>query len=324
MYLAASGITSHPPIVAVSRKGSVYVAAQLHDGWASESINSSWPGEHRAVLSVYPIPMLRSFLVIRQDAVDLVDVETRKIINTFSSVDSQPSSVQCFYSIRRTAQYGSNNLTSFSLVYTHPESGDCILQTYSPKREGEVFCISTKKSPDDQISCSWNEAIVQVCHIENPGKWNTLPVGVVIGVRKRPSPTLKLNGSGHSGQILSSSTLRRRPGLLMRDHTPSKAEDEDVWEAWMLSAKGERTTVTLNTDENGEASNGHLLVSNCGPMIRIGQRSIAVGMGNVVKVITVGNERFNIEENSDDMVKAMSGRRRRPAAVRKRSYGHDR
>lgn len=92
----------------------------------------------------------------------------------------------------------------------------------------------------------------------------------------------------------------------------------------MLSAQGERTTVTLSMDEDDEPSNGHLLVSSCGPMVRVGQRSIAVGMGNVVKVITVGHERFNIEDTSDDMVKAMSGRRRRAAGVRNRSYGHDR
>ena len=92
----------------------------------------------------------------------------------------------------------------------------------------------------------------------------------------------------------------------------------------MLSAKGERTTLSLRTDEDGEPSNGHLLVSSCGPMIRIGQRSIAVGMGNVIKVITVGHESFNIEEASDDIAKAMSGRRRRPAVARKRSYDHDR
>ncbi len=87
----------------------------------------------------------------------------------------------------------------------------------------------------------------------------------------------------------------------------------------MLSAKGESTTVTLSSDEHGERSNGHLLVSSCGPMIRVGQRSIAVGMGNVVKIITVGHDRFNIGENSDDMAQAMSGRRRKLAAARKRS-----
>jgi len=251
-------------------------------------------------------------------------VETRTITNTFSPVRSHPGSVQCFYTIRRTAQYGSNGLSSFSLVYNERESGDCVLQTYSPKRPGEVLCINTKKCPDDQVSCSWNEAIVQVQRIENPGKWSTLPVGVVIGVRKRPSPSLIADGSSYSGSSLPISTLRRRPGSLMRGQRLFKPEDDDIWEAWMLSAKGDRTTVTLSTDEEDERSNGHLLVSSCGPMVRVGQRSIALGMGNVIKIITVGHERFNIEENSDDMAKAMSGRRRRPAAARKRSYGHDR
>jgi hypothetical protein len=276
------------------------------------------------VLSVYSIAMLRSFLAIRQDAIDLVDVETRTIINTFPLVKSHPSSVQCFYSIRRTAQCGSSTLASFSLVYTERESGDCILQTYTPRRQGEVLHMSAKKCSDDQIGCSWNDAIVQVHQIENPGKWHILPVGVIIGVRKRPSPAFISNGSSHNGPNLLNTSLRRRPGSLRRGHAPSKPEDDDIWEAWMLSAKGERTTITLSTDEDAEPSNGHLLVSSCGPMIRVGQRSIAVGMGNVIKVITVGHERFNIEETSDDMVKAMSGRRRRPAVARKRSYGHDR
>jgi hypothetical protein len=100
-------------------------------------------------------------------------------------------------------------------------------------------------------------------------------------------------------------------------------EDDDIWEAWMLASKGEKDTITLGSDENGGPSGGHLLVSSCGPMIRSGQRSIAVGMGNVVKVITVCSDRFNVEEGSDVLVKAMSGRRRKPASSRKRSYGHE-
>jgi hypothetical protein len=270
------------------------------------------------VLSVYPIPMLRSFLAIRQDAIDLIDVEARTIITTFTSVRSHPNSVQCFYSIRRTAQCGPNSLASFSLVYTERESGDCILQTYTPRPPCELLCMSTKKFLDDQMVCSWNDAIVQVHRIENPGKWHTLPIGVIIGVRKRPRPATISTGAGHIGSNLLSTNLRRRSSSMIPDQTPSKLEGDDIWEAWMLSAKGERSTVALSTDEDGEPSNGHLLVSSCGPMIKVGQRSIAVGMGNVVKVITVGHEIFNIEENSDDMIRAMSGRRRRPAVVRKK------
>jgi hypothetical protein len=317
--LAASGMAPKSLIITASRKGSIYIATQLQDSWASEKLDSIWPEEQKAVLHIYFIPMLRSFLAIRQDAIDLLDVESRTVINTFSPVRAHPSSVQCIFSIRRTAQYGPNSLASFSLVYTERESGDCIHQTFSPPRQGEVLCISTKKCTDDQISCSWNEAIVQVHRIENPGKWSTLPVGVVIGVRKRPSPNLIANGDGYMRSSLPTSNLKRRPRSRMRGQTPFKPEDEDTWEAWMLSAKGERTTVTLSTEEEGERSNGHLLVSNCGPMIRVGQRSIAVGMGNVVKIITVGHDRFNIEVNSDDIVKAMSGRRRKQAAARKRN-----
>lgn len=310
-------------IVSVSRKGSIYVAGQLNESWVSEKINMNWSEGDNSVLSVYQIPMLHSFLTIRQDAIDLIDLKARDIIHTFSSVKPYPSSVQCLYSIRRTSQSGSNSLGSFSLVYTERESGDCVLLTYSPRRQDEVLCMNIKKCPEDSINCSWNEATVQVYRTETPGKWQTLPIGVVVGVRKRPSPVIIANGNGHPGSNPSNSQIWRRSHSFVRANTPSNTEDNDIWEAWMLSAKGERATVTLGSDENGALSNGHLLVSSCGPMIGSGQRSIAVGMGNVIKVITVCSDRFNGEESSDDMAKAMSGRRRRPVTNRKRGYGHD-
>jgi hypothetical protein len=306
-------------IVTASRKGSIHVATQLNGDWVSEKINTNWPEGGRSVLSIYPIPMLQSFLAIWQETIDLVDVEARTIIHTFSLVKPHAGSVQCFYSNRRTSQCGPKSLASFSLVYTERESGDCVLQTYSPRRQDEALCINVKKCPEDHIHCSWNNVIVQVHRTKVPGKWSTLPIGAVVGVRKRPSPAIISNGDGQLGARFPSSQIRRRSRSSIRADTPSSTEDDDIWEAWMLSAKGERDTVTLGSDENGGSSNGHLLVSSCGPIIRSGQRSIVVGMGNVVKVITVCGDRFSVEETSDDMVKAMSGRRRRLAGTRKRS-----
>ncbi len=36
----------------------------------------------------------------------------------------------------------------------------------------------------------------------------------------------------------------------------------------------------------------HLLISELGPMVKVGTSSVAVGFGNVVKVISIGHGRF--------------------------------
>jgi len=82
--------------------------------------------------------------------------------------------------------------------------------------------------------------------------------------------------------------------------------------------------MTILLDENNDSFNGYdhsLLVSNCGPITKIGQRSVGVGFGNVVKVITVGHERYDsAEELSGDATLAVAGRRRKPQGSGKRSY----
>jgi hypothetical protein len=69
----------------------------------------------------------------------------------------------------------------------------------------------------------------------------------------------------------------------------------------------------------------HLLVGSLGPIVKIGKRSIAVGLGNVVKVIMIGSERFDGQEESDHDtafvgMKAVGVRRKKLSnAARKRS-----
>ena len=90
------------------------------------------------------------------------------------------------------------------------------------------------------------------------------------------------------------------------------AEIEDSWEVWSLSARGEKAVTPLT----GYNERGNLLVGSLGPLQKVGNRSIAVGLGNVIKVITVGHEKFDGESSNDDqafvgMVAAAASRRRR-------------
>jgi hypothetical protein len=42
-----------------------------------------------------------------------------------------------------------------------------------------------------------------------------------------------------------------------------------------------------------------LLVSHAGPVVKIGQRSVEMRLGNMKKVLFIGNERFKNMDNSD-------------------------
>ncbi len=69
-----------------------------------------------------------------------------------------------------------------------------------------------------------------------------------------------------------------------------------MWEVWSISGRGERAVTPLC----GPSERDNLLVNGLGPIQKMGKRSIAVGLGNVVKVISVGTEKFDGEETTDN------------------------
>jgi hypothetical protein len=94
-----------------------------------------------------------------------------------------------------------------------------------------------------------------------------------------------------------------------------------MWEAWSLSLRGETSTTPLSRD--GETAS-ELLVGSLGPVEKSGKRSLAVGLGNVVKIVAIGTERYENDETEDLQSTAFvgmpSGRKRRPGGVgRKKS-----
>lgn len=65
-----------------------------------------------------------------------------------------------------------------------------------------------------------------------------------------------------------------------------------------MHADGVVTSYPLSY-KNGEDNDDSLLVSKVGPVCRVGQRSVAVGFGNTVKVLLVGNERYEDDDDDD-------------------------
>ena len=87
----------------------------------------------------------------------------------------------------------------------------------------------------------------------------------------------------------------------------------------MFSQHGKQETwetVPLRGPDGSEDAN-HLYVTTLGPVARIGRSSLAVGFSNVIKVIMVGQERFERVDEPDAGVPIVGSRRRKG-----QGYGH--
>ncbi|KAL1642378.1 hypothetical protein SLS58_005452 [Diplodia intermedia] len=106
----------------------------------------------------------------------------------------------------------------------------------------------------------------------------------------------------------------RKSAAASPDSTGSETEE---WQAWTLAANGELHTTPLlprpRRDSTSEVyleddfEEEQLFVSKPGPIVRIGKKSVAVGFGNALKIISLGSERFDEETANAVMDSATLG-----------------
>lgn len=129
------------------------------------------------------------------------------------------------------------------------------------------------------------------------------------------------------------SPIRTRSDAVTSHRTPDPSDsfDFDNWEAWTLSSSGELYTLplfksplancgsyfqngrALEVSAHDEGDQPPLFVTKPGPIARLGKRTIAVALGNIVKVVTYAEARMfedDLEEFHDPSHASMNRRRR--------------
>lgn len=304
-------------IIASSRTGCIHIVSKLGPDWISEEVQ--WPSKAPAsdeATAILPFPALSSFLAVRRDTVELIDILTLQVTHVFATKSVKHDTLRYFHSVPRKGQCGSICLPYLALAYTNEHDGSCVVQTYLPRMEGNTVCFRCRKIPGGK-PCLSSEIVENIYGVENPGEWDVLSVGYVVGVHKTES-----NSTKERSRLLhpAASGLRRRGEfnrLLARDLNDEPQDDQ--WEAWTLSLRGDKSTMKLSGDGDMSAE---LLVSSLGPIEIIGKRSVAVTLGNVVKIVTVGDEKYD----NDDAVSPQeavfagtaSGRKKRSSVGRKK------
>jgi hypothetical protein len=256
------------------------------------------------------MPTISAYLVARSRLVYMVDLRTSTILNTFQTESMAPRSLRFFHSAKRHGAYGLTGLGYFGLAYTNAETGECVIHTYTPPQDDS--CINANEATVNAArggpSCTWQETLEVKRRVDNPGVWEALPNGSIVGVRRRKPPSQPAqNGSTQSG-------LRRR----VRHVSPNGIVPAP-WEVWSLSQLdrgGECEHHPLLDELEGDYST-HLLVSQLGPLVTVGTSSVALGFGNVVKVITVGQEHYGsvAEILEADNIMTIGSRRRRTVGM---------
>ncbi|CAK7267111.1 hypothetical protein SEPCBS119000_002372 [Sporothrix epigloea] len=284
LYTTTVPATTGVVILAVSRHGSIYRVMPVGDEWVSEEVKDQ-TGNEECPHYIVALPLFSAYLIARPHSVELVDLLTSETLHTFRvHTPIKPRSLRHLCAARRHAQRGCLELSYFSLIYTSAETGNCVMQTYLPKENDGAILFSPNDQPaagtaGNGSSCMWHEARQVIKEVRDPGLWEALPNGSIIGVRQNVVVTPESNGStaGFEAALNSGTRSLRRRGLnvlanMGQSHTaagstpiasPSKrppsrkavhSNGRGSWEAWAMSSVLD--SASGRAEEDGPASKG--------------------------------------------------------------------
>ncbi|OAL50427.1 hypothetical protein IQ07DRAFT_566366 [Pyrenochaeta sp. DS3sAY3a] len=316
-----------PCLVFVTKPGEVHILCLREDGTTTSEVVAGLdpgppPGSNPAKIKcIQGVPSLGLIFALRDEEAEVFDFTSRVLIHSFQVGHIKPHSFRVMHSARRSCPCGAPAVHLLSVAYTELDSDHMIMQTFTlDDNAASQICLG--KPPDrEKYNCQGLDcAKEQVRYVEPAGVWESTDVLSIVGIRRTihfPTPSSTVSDDGHHAaeptapaSALKQRARKQRPSKSLftsldsftsRTRTTSThnadAKDSD-WEAWTLSCSGEFRTRPLTPDEPDaegllDASfDDELFVAAPGPMARMGTRSVAVGFGNAVKIITLGKESF--------------------------------
>lgn len=287
--------------------GHLHIAVNNGQTWSCEMIQPQISARMiNTAHQVIALATLDIMVLVTTDQIHLLRLEDQVVLHTVNAENIQPRSVRCRVPLIKLGSEISTGTHSLIVTYTERTTGDCVILSYVPREESQGKEIRLDRSTKGRKASGWQTAQRFQKRIRNPGCWETLCDGTVVGIRRR-SAAENTSTNGMKG-------LRRRfpkSGQCYADPCP--------WEMW-TAFPGDR----LDRDETRpllrpHESDNHLLISTVGPQVEVGLTSVAFGFGNVVKVVTVGGQqRFESGRDATRHEHWLSASRRRKSGGRSR------
>lgn len=301
----------------MSKKNCIHYARQIGHEWDSQEVKLVG-NEERDVHSLATTPY-SMYVIGRSCTADLVDLETSTVVHTFQTEPMRRGSMRVICS-ERSLQSG----VPLTLVYVHADTGDLVIQSYQTENEDGVI---RNNRPDTVRMMAWSGTKEVKKRIENPGVWEALSSGSIVGVGKGPrvrrsrdpqpaslSTSAQPVEGGRGLSAVNGGLRWRGTNNAAVSPTKNSATENKRWEAWVVNHPGaedgsfETRPLVDDGNNNGKntedqqlvqddflfpSSGSNLMVSQLGPIVKLGNASIAVGFGTEVKVVSVGHEHFD-------------------------------
>lgn len=322
IYTSEKGDTS---LVFVTKAGEVHILSlKQEDNYTSEVVAGLDPGpppgsNPAKIRCIYAVPSLGVMFALRDEEAEIFDFSSRALVHAFQIGHVRPHSFRVLHSVRRVCQCGAPAVNSLSVAYAEHSANHMVMQTFSlDDKTTSQMCLGKPLDREKHKCRGLERAKEAVYSVEPAGVWESTEAQSVIGIRRRaqlatPSSThsgAEENYPGVDAVALTSALKQRaqRQGHVnlsrLGDGTSTKIdpmdnsfEDSDAWEVWTLSTAGDfrsRPLIPDDTDDVAtESYEDELFVAAPGPIVKLGKRSIAVGFGNTVKVVTLGKESFD-------------------------------
>ncbi|KAF1841152.1 uncharacterized protein K460DRAFT_389623 [Cucurbitaria berberidis CBS 394.84] len=326
LYTCTKGDNS---LVFVTAPGEVHILSLKENGDSTTEVVAGLdpgppPGSNPAKIKcIQGVPSLGLIFALRNEEAEVFDFTSRALIHSFQIGHIKPHSFRVMHSARRLCPCGAPAIHTLSVAYAEQDTDHVIMQTFT-LGDTVTSQICLGKAPDREKCHGMDRAKEAVHYIEPAGVWESTNALSVVGIRRcirSPTPSsAESDDSDHTADpsaVVSALKQRARKqpisnGLFRsldaaftgRNHTRPSAIDVDTWEAWTLSCTGEFRSRPLGPDDLEDTTvsslEDDLFVAAPGPISKLGKRSIAVGFGNTVKIITLGKESFDGLTNTED------------------------
>jgi hypothetical protein len=297
-------------LVYVCKPGEVHILSlQEPNNTSSEVVASLDPGpppdsNPSKVKCIQNVPSLGLIFALRDERAEVFGFTSKALIHAFDIGHVKPHSFRVLHSVRRQCPCNAPAVQTLTVAYTKEEEGHMIMHTFSLDESSTSQICLGKPLDRAKHKCRGLEgAIERVLCVDPAGVWESTGKSTIIGVRRRTHSSSASSVASDDDEeppnsIAPMSAVRQRasrPEDLLASSKPT-TDETDAWEAWTLSLTGEFRTRSLlpdHDDEMDEDAEDELFVVTPGPIARLGKRRVAVGLGNTVKVITLGKEFFD-------------------------------
>jgi hypothetical protein len=256
------------------------------------------------------VPALGMIFALRDEEAEIFDFSSRGLIHALRIGHAKPSTFRVMHSAPRQCACGALAVHSLFVAYTDEYTDCLIMQTLTlDDCPTSLICLG-KPSDNDSLNCRGLASATDKVHIVEPaGAWEAISSLGLVGIRRcNSTPTSpSVTSNADCEPSASASTLYERAvrydepyksGITTTSTSPPiQNADIDGWQAWTLSTGGKFRSRPLGSTSVGNAAelpgDNQLFVATAGPIMQLGKRSVAVGFGNTIKIITLGKETFD-------------------------------